>query len=255
MKYTFLIVDKLKEKDLKEIQLELMNYSFEYEIVYANVEETFALDGVTVYNFDKEYDQDELLNRLIPKIETDNLVVVRKYTNPKEIVNLAKNLKKTNQIVVYKKQRNRVSEFFVSLLNKIILFLFHYNLYDANLSSIAFGYDAFVVMRNISTPSVLTKVNRWAGLDFVELQGGTNVKFKANLTPNIVILACLFVLFVGIIVLWVVAPNLFKDFIVVVASIAAMLLDIVFFITFSLKLYILCNVGKNQQNRANLKEM
>lgn len=254
MKYTFLIVDKLSKDQLTNIYQELLTYNFDFEVVYANSQEEFFVDGITIYNFDKEYSQDEYINRLAQKCSAENLVIVRKFTTVAELLKLCKNITNQNQIAIYKKQHNRFCEFFVNLFCKIIYWLFHYTLYDANLSAIAFGKSATIVLKMTSAPSALTKVNNWAGIEIVELDGGENVKFKKNIVPLLLVIIALFVVFVTTIVLWAVLPTLFSNLITKIVAVALLGLDLVVIVVLLCKLYVLANIGINQNSRANIKE-
>lgn len=255
MKYNFLIVDKITKEELTQLNFELGNVFYDYEIVYATANDNFfneQINNVTIYKLDKEYSQDEILNRIIPRQECDNLVIVRKYNGSKEVIETAKKLTRANQIVVNTKPKNKFAKFIQSVINSLIFLIFHYRLYCANLSSMAFGNNSVKVMKTLSTPSALTKINRWTGMEIVEAIGGTKVDFNAKIITPIVLITVSVIVFCGTIILWALLPGVFSGFFIKLFAVFIMIMAIFFAFTYSLKLYILKSIGKNEDNRANL---
>ncbi len=181
------------------------NYS-KYQIIIASTKFHGNIFNVDEFVFEED-DQDKIINTLMQKVKGNKLVLARKIDNKnfEELVKLEQSLKRENQIATFKKEKNKVSNFFFNLLNKIIELIFGYTLYDCNICCMAFANVSLEVMKVLDNCSLYTKVNKWKGINFVGVESKLNlkIKFKPNILKNIMFLVLSIFIIAGAITSWI----------------------------------------------------
>ena len=178
------------------------------KIVIAS-KQNHKLSEFTEYVFDTD-DSDEVINALVKKIDTEKLVIVRKFDNNNfnEIASVVGELKKENQLCMMSKKSGKIKAFFRSLFSPIIRFLFGYDLLSGSLSCVGYGKNCLEVLKQLDNPSLFTKVDKWSGVDikYIETSQTQKVKFKSKVAKNYIRIAVYTILMALPILLWIFVP-------------------------------------------------
>lgn len=151
-----------------------------------------------------EKNVDKIINSIIPKISGDKLCLIRNYNgNFDDVKRMVRKVKKDNEICKIKEKSGKFVDFFKNLLDIVINFVFGYKLFHTSLAMIVFGKSATCVLKTLPNPSTYTKVNKWAGIDILQVSANApSVKFKPKLIGNFITLGVCFVLSLACILCW-----------------------------------------------------
>ena len=178
------------------------------EIVIAS-KQSHKLSEFTEYVFDTD-DNDEVINTLIKKIDTDKLIIVRQFDNNNftPIASVFVELKKENQICLMSKKSGKIKKFFKNLFTPLIRFLFGYDLLMGSLACIGYGKNCIEVLKQLDNPSLFTKVDKWSGVDikYIEASQAQRVKFKSKVLKHYIRIFIYSLLFAIPILLWIFVP-------------------------------------------------
>ena len=197
---TFLVLNMDDNLDIKNLDSFIaQNYS-NYQLIVASKKSHGTFFNVSEFVFEEE-NEDKIINALIEKVEGNKLVLARKIDNDhlEELIKLEKSLKHENQISTLKTEKNKISNFFFMMLNKIIELIFGYTLYDCKLCCMAFASVPLEVLRVLDNSSLYTKINKWKGINFTATQTAlkTKIKFKTKILKNILYLISSLIIILG----------------------------------------------------------
>lgn len=224
MKVTFLVLNLDGKVDVGKLNKFLYDNVVDYELVVACNQNYVGINNKSVVEciFQEDAKSDEVINSLLPKCGGNALVLARKIENNnfQPLLNIAKNIKDSNQVVVIKKKSNVFTRFFRKLLGLCVKFLYGYKMYDSNLSVIGFGEIPFSVLVATENCSTFTKIDKWAGINVVEIEGECpKVSLKEIKWTRFVRLGVYVAVMITLILLWTLAPSLFGVHLVKLASI------------------------------------
>ena len=224
MRTTFLVLNLDGSVDVKKLNKFLYENVVDFELVVAcNTKyKGIKTENVVECIFDDNAKPDEVLNTLIPKCGGQNLVLARKIENNNfaPLLEVAKNLKDQNQVVVIKKKNNVFTKFFKMIFSYFVRFLYGYELFDSNLSVMSFGEVPFTVLRQTENCSTFTKINKWGGLEVVEIEGECpKVNLSEHKWTRFVRLGAYITVFIAIILSMSLIPSFFEPAILKVGGI------------------------------------
>lgn len=252
---SFIIIDDGKF-DPKEFEQNCAQHFEKYEILFATNRTFDGLSSTRVFET-KETNADKIINALIPKIDGDKLILIREYTgNFNDIILLVNAVKKENQIAKIKEKHSRFADFFKRLLDMVINFIFGYKLFHTQLSMLCFGKVPLDVLKTLENASMYTKINKWAGIDIVEvnISHRCKLKFKPKIKGNIISLCVFSVLFIAPILCWALIDYSKKAFYLRALYVLIMAISLTI-VAISVILICVKNlVGDNEYEKAEIKE-
>lgn len=212
-KPTFIVLNLNNVLKTKSLYLHIAKFFSNFELLLACAEGYKSIDmpNAKEYIFNKAANSDEIINTLIAESKNEELVIARALTNDSfdNLIQLANNVKSSNQIALFEKQRKMFSKVFKRISDIVIKFLYNFEVFDGNISLIAFGKSASLILKQLPGASMFTKVNKWSGMDIVYLKGeSAKISFKQKKAGKIATLCCCFAVVLGFILCLI----LFKPF-------------------------------------------
>lgn len=176
----------------------------DYEILFATKNKVEEIKNVKQFET-KEQNVDKIINTLLPLAKGNKVVVIRRYTgNFEDVKKLVSSVKKDTQIAKIKEKHSKVLDFFKKMLDLVINFIFGYKLFHTSLAMICFGSVAVDVLKTLPNCSTYTKVNKWSGIEIVEVPifCKKKIKFKPHILGNIIKLCICLLFLVASILCW-----------------------------------------------------
>lgn len=151
-----------------------------------------------------EKNVDKIINSVIPKISGDKLCLIRNYNgNFDDVKKMVLKVKKNNEICKIKEKSGKFIDFLFNLLDIVINFIFGYKLLHTSLAMLVFGKNATCVLKTLPNSSTYTKVNKWVGMDILQVSvNAQSVKFKPKLLGNFITMGVSFLLTLASILCW-----------------------------------------------------
>lgn len=115
-----------------------------------------------VYVFANGSAKEEIINSLSSEIGNGKIVILRKLITKVELEKFLSS--KTDLTVCESKKRNKISNFFYKIWEKMVKILFDFKFFDGDISVVAIGERLSPVAKHISNLSHATRVNRWKGV-------------------------------------------------------------------------------------------
>lgn len=252
---SFIIVDDGKFDPI-EFEKNCEQHFEKFEIIFATNRNFENLNNTRIFAT-KETDADKIINALIPKVGGDKLVLIREYTNNfNDVISLTNAVKKENQIAKVKEKHSRLTDFFKRLLDIVINFIFGYKLFHTQLSMLCFGKVPLDVLKNLSNSSMYTKVNKWTGVDIVEVNISykSKLKFKPKIKGNIISLCIFSILFIAPILCWALIDYNKKVFYLKALYIFVMAISLTIIAIIVILICIKCLIGNNEYEKAEMQE-
>ena len=198
---------------------------------------------------------DEALNTIIKDVQTEKLIIIRKISDYEDILEIYKNLKKSNQIAVFSKKSNKLRQFFEKISNYITHFLLGYNFLHASLGVVGFSKDAVAVLKQLSNASTYTKIDKWIGIEIVRIEKKKldKVKFRPKITFD-VLKICLYTLLTAVpIICWIFIDAIQKYIMLQLLCIFFVLLFVCLLGIQVILLYVKFKIGNNTHSKGEIK--
>lgn len=259
--YVFSILEKQIHWD-KVYQILKQKYGDTFELVFgikkgnSELDDLLALqkkhkDSVTVVVLENNASENQILNEALKKSKGTHIVMCRDYfefTTVMSDVLLAMGYQGV-QLAMYQKikKTNKIKEFFKKIYNKLVSWIFGFSMYDGDIGLMFFGNVTASTLRTLNNPSLLTKVNRWAGIEpsYVRIEELKKPKLEKSLLKNNIIWLCLsLVLFIGTLVGFILLVNFgLLNFIQGFLMVVGMIVFLLWALYLVLKLSVVCKVG------------
>ena len=185
------------------------------------------------------------------------MIIVRHCDNNnfERIYSVYSKLKVDNQICLISKNLNKFQKFFMRIFQFIVHFLFGYNLFEGSLEVVAFGKVPVEILKQVDNPSMYTKIDKWSGITISKVQSSeiAKVKFKANVTKNIVHILILLATFLTPLLLWIFIPFIQKNIALKLLAVFLMALSFSLIIIDALVIAIKHKIGESTYECANIK--
>ncbi len=252
---SFIIIDDGKF-DPKEFEQNCRQHFEEYEILFATNRAFDDIPNIRIFET-KESDADKIINALISKVSGNKLVLIREYTNNfNDVVALVSAVKKENQIAKVKEKHSKFIDFFKRMLDIVINFIFGYTLFHTQLSMLCFGKVPLDVLKTLGNASMYTKINKWAGIDIVEVNISykSKLKFKPKIKGNIISLCIFSILFIAPILCWALIDYSKKAFYLKALYVFVMAMSLTIIATTVILICVKNLVGNNEYEKAEIKE-
>ncbi len=252
---TFLIFNLDDKLNINQLASYIGDKYTKYQIIVASTKFHENVFNVEEFVFE-EKDQDKIINALMTKVNGNKLVLARKLDNDnfEELVKLEQSLKHENQIAKIKKERNKVSSFLFDLFNKIITFIFGYTFYDCNICCMAFANVPLEVMKVMDNCSLYTKVNKWNGINFVDVDAKLNSKvhFKPKILKNIIFVALSIFIIAGAILSWIFVEYIQNQFLLQLLLVFVIVVCLYVVCVEILSIYVKKQIGDNIFDKAKI---
>ena len=252
MSYSFIILDLDNKLKLNDLNSFLAREYGDYEVHYCCSLNTQPIHYIRTYCFDKKENPEAIINRLINKCEKSNIVIIRKFTSFDDIKKQTDNLKKDNQIVMFKKPCSKFKLFFLKIIAFLTKVFFSKETKQINYSCQCFGTQATTVLKQIKYPANATRCGDWQGMDIVYVDGGQKYNFAFNNLKNAL---CTFIPLVASVALIVIffllntKMTITLKFIAWIVAIISLLTSIIF----GLLWFIKKQIGENIYQKAKIK--
>ena len=210
------------------------HFNYAQVIIASEQKHNITSENITEYIFKNETD-DSVINALVKTLNTNKLILIRAIDdNFDSILKLHQNLKKSNEICLFVKKRNKIVEFFDKIFDKITKFIFGYKFFNGNIAQMAFGKIVIDVLKQVDNASMFTKMDKWSGVVIKELETEQNipkVKFKANKLTNYITIAISSCAIIALILCWALIKYIQNSFLLKILFVFIILiaLSIIFF--------------------------
>lgn len=176
--FSVVVVDKKNELELKQFIVFLNEVIKDsYEIIYCSGKSITESEYIKNFVFDVNENPEKIINSVISECSAKNIIVLRDVNQYKSIKILIKAHTKNNQIVFMQKKMGKFKRFWYGLVQKSVGWIFAQNLEPIDFSVVLYGEITSSVLTKIKSPSVLMKINRWTGIEFVNAGIGDAYKF------------------------------------------------------------------------------
>ena len=210
----------IKKRKIGEDFLENFNiFSDEVQVYFAldkgNEIKLNEVKGVqaNIAYFNEGTREEDMIESLISKINTQTLVFVRDGENPLSFDGIRKCVVKQREgydIVLMKKEKkqNRFKDFFSNILKNLASKMFGFKFFDGELTVQVFGANAINILKMNGTGN-LSKINRWVGANIgyvdgeVERKNFKDSKFKKSKISTVLYALAFMIVLAGSIMLGV----------------------------------------------------
>lgn len=248
--WSFVVVDLKNQLDINEFVTFIdINYP-QSQILYCSSKKVDN-QSLSNYIFDESVDSESVINSVTVLCENQNIAIIRDVKNYPKIIQLSEKLKHKNQIVYFEKKSSKFiskcSKFFLGIIN----YIFNQNIKPIYYGLCVYGENASKILKNIESPSVITKTNTFAGVEYLFVD--CNYEYKFNYNNKNVALKTLLPLSISLILLIVKLATGFKvNTVLSLLYYSAVVLGIIFFLVFGMVWFVKSQIGDNIKSKAEI---
>lgn len=172
MGISFVVVDKENALNLKNFTKFCEKVAADYEIIYCS-SKPVKNNKIINYVVESTENTEKIINATISKATQDILVVIRDVNFYEKSEDLIKKYTKTDQIICLKRTQSKFKQHWFNFVCATIARAFSHNLAPIDHSVVLYGEIATKVLKQVKSPSVLMRTNKWNGINFEFCQSET----------------------------------------------------------------------------------
>lgn len=181
MPYSILIADLQNKADLKKLADNLRKNGIEnFEFIYcSSLKKTARYKYYKNFVFDQNENIEKIINTVCCECSFNNIIIIRKVDYIDKAIELINKHNKNNQIVYPKNKMSKIKSIWFKL-QKFVGKIFAHIILPIDYGIILYGEIPSKVLKNISSPAILTKTNQWEAIEMVEAFDGEKYYFPYN---------------------------------------------------------------------------